>query len=205
MSNSTLDYYDHNAVELATRYETADVAEIHRRLEQAFEPGARLLELGAGSGRDAAAMVAAGFRVTLTDGSEAMLRQAVAGHPELGGRVVRHRCPAPLPWDDGAFDGVYALAMLMHMPAADIAATLAEAARVLRPGGRLFFSVPFSRDDIVGDSRDAKGRLFTNLSPEEWMETGAAAGLGRVESFENPDGLGRPGMRWISAIMERAE
>ena len=203
LANRTLDYYEQDAEDLAARYESADVAALHRRLVAAFAPGARLLELGAGSGRDAAAMVAAGFAVTMADGSEAMLRQAVVVHPELAGRAVFHRCPAPLPWDDGAFDGGYALAMLMHLPTAQIQATLAEAARVLRPGGRLFFSVPFSRDDIVAGSRDAKGRLFTNLSPEGWLEAGAAAGLGLLESRESPDGLGRPGMRWISALMQK--
>lgn len=205
MTHSTLDYYERNAANLTERYETADVAQIHARLRRAFAPGARLLELGSGSGRDAAAMLASGYQVTITDGSEAMLQQAARGHPELAGRAILHRCPDPLPYDEGSFDGVYALAMLMHLVPAQIEATMAEVARILRPGGRFFFSVPFRRDDIVADDRDANGRLFTNLPPDEWNAMGARCGLAQQESFESPDGLGREGMRWVSVVLEKAE
>ncbi len=203
MGSDTLDYYNGHAAELTARYETADVADVHARLRRAFPAGARLLEAGCGSGRDAAAMVASGFEVTVTDGSEAMLEQATRAHPELSGRAILHRCPAALPFDDASFDGAYVLAMLMHLSEVQIEATFAEVARVLATGGRLFFSVPFARDDIVAHSRDKNGRLFTNLPPARWSAMAARCGLAQLSSFESPDGLGREGMRWVSVLLEK--
>lgn len=202
-TDSTLRHYQQHAAELARSYESADVAEIHQRLCRAFPPGAQLLELGGGSGRDAAAMLAAGFEVTLSDGSPAMLEQAEKLHPELRGRTLLHRCPAPLPLEHGTLDGVYALAMLMHLPREQIDPTIAEVARVLKPGGRLVLSVPFARDDIVSDDgRDAGGRRFTSLAPEQWAGICAGQGLQLQQSEQCPDGLGRQGISWVSMLLE---
>jgi cyclopropane fatty-acyl-phospholipid synthase-like methyltransferase len=41
-----------------------------------LQPGARILELGCGGGRDAEAMVAAGFEVDPTDGTPEIARKA---------------------------------------------------------------------------------------------------------------------------------
>jgi cyclopropane fatty-acyl-phospholipid synthase-like methyltransferase len=66
MSDTTLAYYTAHWKDLIQRYESADVTELQVLLTAGSPPpppGARLLELGCGSGRDAAYMLASGFDV----------------------------------------------------------------------------------------------------------------------------------------------
>jgi len=76
MTTQTLQFYHQNASDLTTRYETADVAAMHVQLLDAFNDGSKLLEIGCGSGRDAAFMVSKGYDVTTVDGSQAMIDAA---------------------------------------------------------------------------------------------------------------------------------
>ena len=203
MSGRTLQYYQDNAASLIPRYESAEMGDLHAQLVGAFEPGGRLLELGGGSGRDASFMAEHGFDVTLSDGSEAMLSLATETHPGLVGHTLRYCCPEPLPFADGSLDGVFAVAVLMHLPREAIEASIAQVARVLRVEGGFFFSVPFQRDDVRVADRDDKGRLFTSLSPDGWETLGKGAGLEIVASQQNEDGLGREGIRWVSMVMKK--
>lgn len=90
--------------------------------------GLRVLDLGCGKGRFASRLADAGARVIGLDISSAMLAEAVD--------LARVRASARrLPFADASFDAVVAVEVFEHLP--DIAGTLDELARVLRPGGRL--------------------------------------------------------------------
>ena len=110
-------------------------------------PGDRVLDVATGTGAVAAELAGRhGCRVTAVDQSDAMLAAAAAGLRARGllDRVDLVRAEAEaLPFDDGAFDGLTVTYLLRYV--ADPAATLAELARVVRPGGRLAsleFGVP---------------------------------------------------------------
>jgi SAM-dependent methyltransferase len=118
---------------------------VRRYLLGAFPPGARLLELGGGTGEDALFMLERGFRVALTDGSPRMVagaraKLAQAGYPEasveqvvlerLDGFVARARSLGLVP-----FDGVYSNFAALNC-VADLGALARPLARLLRPGGR---------------------------------------------------------------------
>ena len=62
MDRSTIHYYNKNADTLAELYETADMSEIHALLVRFLSEKARILEIGCGSGRDAAFLLARGVR-----------------------------------------------------------------------------------------------------------------------------------------------
>ncbi|MFU8768539.1 MAG: class I SAM-dependent methyltransferase, partial [Desulfotignum sp.] len=87
MTDTTLAYYTHHWKDLVRRYESADVRDLHALLADSFPPGARLLELGCGSGRDAAFMLAQGFDVLASDAVQEMIDAAAACHPDLDGRL----------------------------------------------------------------------------------------------------------------------
>jgi SAM-dependent methyltransferase len=93
-------------------------------------PGA-VLEVGVGTGIVAAALRARGVPVHGVDLSAAMLRRAV---DRLGRAVVRADALA-LPVASGSVDNVLFVAALHAI--GDVPGAAAEAARVLRPGGRL--------------------------------------------------------------------
>lgn len=81
----------------------------------------------------------------------------------------------------GAFDVVMFNTSICH---AELARALAEAARLLRPGGKVFVS------DVVrlsGDNADLEATLHVRAyTPAEWLAAAAAAGL--IVRIEHPEG-----------------
>lgn len=96
-----------------------------------------VLDLGAGSGAMAEGAMRShpGIRLTATDLDAAMVRAARDRLSGLPGAIVEQADVTALPFDDGTFDVVTSYLMLHHV--IDWPAALAEAARVLRPGGVL--------------------------------------------------------------------
>lgn len=203
MDDRTLAYYDAHAAEVARRYESADAGKIRANLVRAFPPGGRLLELGCGSGRDAAFLLSQGYSVTAVDASPAMLAEAVRLHPELKQHLLLHALPDPLPFGDGEFDGVYSVALLMHLDKETLTPAFREIARVVRPGGRFLFSIPDLRKDPIVNERDPHGRLFTFLDEDDWVARATASGLALVEKMLDPDCLGRSGFTWHTFLFGR--
>ncbi len=104
--------------------------------------GRDVLEVGCGAAQGARWLVAAGARVTAFDVSSAQLLQSRALDARSGTRVDRvvQADAQAMPFRDGSFDLV--VSAFGGIPfVADSARTMRECARVLRPGGRLVFSV----------------------------------------------------------------
>jgi ubiquinone/menaquinone biosynthesis C-methylase UbiE len=97
----------------------------------------RLLDVAGGTGIVSAELARHGFDVWVTDLSHGMLTVAAG---RLAGRVVV--APADrLPWPDASVDVVTSVWLLHLLPVAVADAVIAEAARVLRPGGHLATTV----------------------------------------------------------------
>lgn len=105
---------------------------------QGEQPAGEGLEIGAGSGGMTAQLLTLfpRFRMVATDDDTEMVGSAEQMLAGFGNRASVQRADAArLPFPDGRFDLVLSAAMLHHVIEWDTA--LAEAVRVLRPGGRL--------------------------------------------------------------------
>jgi SAM-dependent methyltransferase len=99
-------------------------------------PGVRLLDVACGPGDAAAAATKRGVQATGVDFATAMVAQASHLHPDSAFCVGDAEA---LPFPDAAFDAVVINFGVLHF--ADPDRAFAEAHRVLRPGGRLAFTV----------------------------------------------------------------
>jgi ubiquinone/menaquinone biosynthesis C-methylase UbiE len=125
-------------------------------------PYERALEIGAGTGYFSLNLFQDGVveAATCTDISPGMLEALERNAAALGLEVETAVCDASeLPFEDESFDLVLGHAVLHHLPALDRA--FAEFARVLRPGGTLFFAGEPSRhgDRIAAIPKRAAVRL----------------------------------------------
>lgn len=160
-------------------------------------PGALILELGCGSGRDAAYMEALGFRVEPTDGVPEMAAQAEA---RLG-RPVRVMRFDELDVVD-AFDGVVAAYSLLHVPRAGLVAVLARVWRALKPGG--WHVATYKTAGSEG--RDRLGRYYNYPSEAELRGYYAESGDWSVVATETGEGRGYEGgeSRFVIITLRKA-
>jgi len=99
---------------------------------QSLLPSGHILEIGAGGGRDAEALVKAGYTYTGIDNSEGMVTHARKAHPDLT-FSVQDVCNLSFP-DGTQFDGFWAAAVLLHLPKSKINSALEQIRQVMRPG-----------------------------------------------------------------------
>src|SRR5437867_2799225 len=105
----------------------------------------RLLDVATGPGFIAAAAAERGALVTGLDFSPAMIELARARHPRI---EFREGDAETLPFDAAIFDAVVMNFGMLHLARPD--AAIAEAHRVLRPGGRFAFTVWGAPELAVG-------------------------------------------------------
>jgi SAM-dependent methyltransferase len=160
-------------------------------------PGARILELGCGGGRDAEAMIAAGFDVDATDGSPALAAEAERrlGRPV---RIMRFDELAA----DQAYDAVWAAACLLHVARAGLPGVLARIHRALKPSGLHFASYKASG----AEGRDRFGRLFNQLTATELTRYYIEAGPWEIVARQDYVGTGYDGEQtpWVAITARRA-
>lgn len=112
--------------------------------------GSRVLELGSGDGKTLAAMPADWVKIALDVSFEAL---------QLSGQSISNSSfiladASCLPLANERFDAVFAFHVAGHLLAKERGALASEVARVLLPGGRLFF-----RDFSFEDMRAGQGEI----------------------------------------------
>jgi ubiquinone/menaquinone biosynthesis C-methylase UbiE len=99
--------------------------------------GARVLEVGCGTGKNSAWLVSQVRELIALDFSPGMLDVARRRVRSDAARFVEHDITRPWPMDSGSVDVVVGNLVLEHVR--ELGPVFAEAARVLRAGGQLFF------------------------------------------------------------------
>ncbi|SEF17692.1 Methyltransferase domain-containing protein [Jiangella alba] len=188
-----------------------DYAEAAVRWALAPAPGRRVLDLGAGTGKLTATLVALGVDVVAVEPDPAMvteLRRALPGVRALTGSAEA----IPLP--DGSVDAVLA-GNAMHW--FDLAVAGPEIARVLAPGGVLAGLWNLMDDDVewvAGLARVAgSAAVGPRDTPAAWRaataglhlpKTGATARFGSPEQAEFSHGQRRTADSLVATIATRA-
>jgi arsenite methyltransferase len=153
-----LEFDDAWSRRLEAVYRTADVVGQRRAVIEALRlrPGERVLDIGSGPGMlacEMASAIAPRGSVHGVDISPSMLALA-RGRPPPPGAPSPEYAEADaleMPFADASFDAVASTQVYEYV--ADMPAALAEARRVLRPGGRLLV-LDTDWDSIVWHSRD---------------------------------------------------
>ncbi|MCK9684521.1 class I SAM-dependent methyltransferase [Scleromatobacter humisilvae] len=193
----TTAFYDRWAV----AGEEAPRSAMSRHFESAFAPGARVLDVGCGKGRDIVALLDMGFDAFGVEPNDAMRAQALARDARLRGRVEAAALPALGQPFGGGFDGVACSAVLMHVPDDALPASLAALSAVLRPRARLLMAVPEMLPELLADGRDPDGRAFTNHATPRVEQLLVDLGFALLRHDEIP--TPQTDTRWRVMLFER--
>jgi len=104
-----------------------------------LQAGSRVLEGGCGRGNKLKAMADSGFKAIGIDFAENTVKQARLDYPNLD---IRQGDVRSLDFPNGFFDGYWSIGVIEHFWNG-YSEILADAARVLKPGGILFLTAPW--------------------------------------------------------------
>lgn len=177
--------YDRKAATFAARWWDLRLDRALAAFAARLRPGARVLDLGCGPGRDVRWLRELGLWAVGLDRSAGMLAEARS-------RVVAPFVQADmraLPFADGSLDGVWACASLLHVPRAEAPAVLAEVRRVLEHG-HLFLAVKRGEGETWVETEHGPV-FFAYYHPAEIELLVERAGFRVLERWEEADRAGR--------------
>ena len=201
--NKTIAFYDENAADFCDKHDAIRLDPFHKEVRANLPVGSKIIEIGCGSGRDAARSLADGYDIIALDGSKGLLAEIPKRHPELKDRLIFGIMPCKLDFPDEYFDGFYSVACLMHLYEKDLVPTLAELYRITKKGGKGLVSIPTTRNDVNDDGVDVKGRTMNLMPIEIWEKYFKEAGFSAIHGEDEPDKLGRPGIFWLTFVLTK--
>ena len=195
--DETSECYNNHAAELAARYEALPFEQVHAGvLDLLADVPAFVLDVGAGSGRDAAWFSARGAEVVAVDPSAAVLETARGLHSDARIHWIQDRLPG-LERTMGlglSFDIVWLSAVWMHVVPADRPRAFRKLVSLLRPGGMMMISLRH------GEFSD--GRRAYEVSVAELERLAVQHGIAVKRVAASKDQLGRDDVRWETVVLQ---
>jgi SAM-dependent methyltransferase len=187
--------YSEKAEALAQQYESVSFEDVHGDVLALLpQPPARALDVGAGTGRDAAALVARGYHVT-----------AVEPTAEFRAIGQRLHANAAIDWIDdglphlatvrGTFDLILLSAVWMHLDIPQRQQAMERVTGMLRDNGVMVLSL---RHGPI-----PPGRSLFEVTAAETIALAEANSLQKLYSGERPGQFGQPGVWWDRLAFRR--
>lgn len=197
ISNETLDYYNKNARIFFDNTQHVDFSALQNLFMSKVAPGGLILDLGCGSGRDSLAFLQHGYQIIAVDGSKELCSLA---SETIGQEVIctdfRYYQP------DRMFDGIWACASLLHLPADDIRTVIARLIDYLKPGGCFYMS--FKYGDFSGMRN---GRYFTDLTEKTLTDLLPGSETIKMEDMFTTGDVreGRTHEKWLNVFLKKVK
>jgi SAM-dependent methyltransferase len=194
-SDDPIPPYDHGVAEFAARFETLSPESLWADVRDLIpaKPGALALDIGAGSGRDAAWLASLGMTAIAVEPADQMLRLGRLLHPDL--RWLEDRLPDLTAVNrlGLSFDIVLLSAVWMHLRPADRPRAFRKMTTLLKPGGILLMTLRHGPAE--------PGRTMHPVSLGDVEALARDHGLAVVRVVHNPDRLGRPEVSWTTVCL----
>jgi SAM-dependent methyltransferase len=164
---NTVKYYDNKAQEWANSHGgdekdswwANEMGTFH-----SFLPSGSVIEIGAGVGKDAKALIELGYDYTGIDASIGLIELAEKRNPDA---KFLHKYVNELEPSIGTFDGFWASAVLLHIPREEIEESLNAISSVVKSGGIGFITLKGGEGEMIDEKT---GRFFTYFSKEGFTE-----------------------------------
>jgi malonyl-CoA O-methyltransferase len=184
--------------------------EVLRQMELAIV-GSDIVEIGCGTGLNTEWLATQAASVTALDFSEKMLRHAAARVQNPKARLIQHDVCKPWPLANDAADVIVAMLILEHVE--HFQPVFAEAARVLRPNGKLFICELHPMRQLMGGQaqfsntqtgeRELVAAFLHNVS--DFVNVGLSAGfeVRRLDEWRDPGSDSNSIPRLLSLLLTK--
>ena len=186
-------YYETNAERYAAETFSADMSEQYNRFLPLLKEGARILDVGSGSGRDACFFQSRGYQVTALEPSGNLCREIGKVFP---GEIVCSDIQNYRP--EERYDGIWACASLLHLREEELLHFFGHLDLYLKENGIMYIS----GKNGISTGKAADGRYFLEFT-EALLEKILARNprLKLEEMWYTEDVTGREGFRWMNIII----
>ncbi|MGC5703996.1 class I SAM-dependent methyltransferase [Pseudomonas sp. NFXW11] len=195
---TTLGHYNQVAEDFRTGTRDHDVSQnIDALLRHIQGPAPfTLLDFGCGPGRDLQTFTRLGHVAIGLDGCERFAQMA----RQDSGCEVWQQDFLKLDLPAGHFDGIFANAVLFHIPRQELPRVLRQLQASLKAGGVLFSSNP--RGDNQEGWNGARYGAYHDLA--NWQALLGEAGFVELEHYYRPAGLPREQQPWLASVWRKA-
>ncbi len=197
ITGGTLDHYQRNAESFWEGTRDHDVSQNVAALLRHLKAPApcAILDLGCGPGRDLKTFRGLGHEATGVEGAAklAAMARAWSGCEVWEQDLLKLDLPAE------RFDGIFANAVLFHVPTQELPRVLAELHAALKPDGILFSSNPRGENEEGWN----RGRYGAYHDLEAWRRHAQGAGLVEIEHYYRPEGLPREQQPWLATVFAK--
>jgi len=193
-----LAYYDKHWRRFAERYESLDPEVIHAPWKDLLPPPCRVLDAGAGTGRDAAWLAGKGYRVTAMEPVTPFREYGKKQYADAGITWIDDclpSCPAVRKLRR-RFGLIFAGGVWMHLTAVEQQVAMGYLAKMIRPGGRLVLT--------LRNGSSADGRKMYPVAVSDVARTGKSLDLKLIRQQESPDRYQRHNVSWLALVLEKA-
>lgn len=207
-------FYNNNAEELAKQYLSKSFEEVHQSWSQFLpsiieNPNARILDLGAGAGRDAKHIAELAEKQHKTKNNiQVYAVEPATELADLGAKVTED---LKVKWLNDAlpslsvitkqevsFDLILLSAVWMHIPQSARARSIRKLANLLKPGGKLVISLRHGQTED-----DFKQRKMHIVCADELKQLASDVGLfTKLETEKETDKLGRNHVSWQTVVLQ---
>ena len=166
LSESTLDYYDDNAVKFAIQTLSIDMHDLYELfLNQLPQTDTQcILDVGCGSGRDANYFAKEGYDVTAIDASAELIQWAQRHN--MSSKIDWHHLDfsgiEKQPWAN-KFTGIWACASLLHVPFLELPCIIELLLETLTDEGVMYLSFKHGEGERVDEER-----FFCDMDELRW-------------------------------------
>lgn len=146
-----------------------------------LEKDSRVLDIGCGAGGDAVYLSKTGLNITGIDFSAKLIDIAKKNLPSGNFLVVDFE---DLSFEKDSFDGIWAMASLLHVPKQNLPAVLKKIYMVLDPSGLFFSSFRVGNEEKFTIEQRGNARLkrfYSYYQPEEIKKMLQEAGFKNIE------------------------
>lgn len=188
--------YGEQAHSLVDSYESVVFDDLYRPLLELLPETGRALDIGAGTGRDAAALARRGFQVHAVEPTAELRHHAQRLHPEPKIVWIDDGLPdlAQVYAGGDRFDLILLTAVWMHLDEHERSRALPRVAELLAQKGRIFMTV---RKGPV-----PAGRRMFEVPIDSLISSAHTLGLALLRKYEFPDMLGRKDVSWTMLAFE---
>ena len=195
----TIEHYNERAEAFWRGTRDHDVSQNISALLRHIEADApfAILDLGCGPGRDLVAFARMGHLAVGVEGAATLAAMARAN----SGCEVWQQDLLALDLPQRRFDGVFANAVLFHVPSQELPRVLRQLHATLKPGGVLFSSNPRGHNE-EGWHGERYG-AYHDL--EAWRGYLTATGFQELDHYYRPAGLPFEQQPWLASVWRRGE